>query len=67
MTKACAYCEQPIFGLALPVADDAGTGAHALAHWHAEAAACGPRVRRVTTLDDRQAPLRQARTEEHTS
>ncbi|MCZ0979409.1 hypothetical protein O1L60_10670 [Streptomyces diastatochromogenes] len=52
MTKICAYCEQPILGVAAPVEDDAGSGAHALAYWHATAAECGPRVLRTSPRDD---------------
>ncbi|MEU2115209.1 hypothetical protein ABZ567_06050 [Streptomyces sp. NPDC016459] len=50
--KHCAYCEQPILGTAVPVADDAGTGAHAPAYWHANKGECGPRVLRTSPRDD---------------
>ena len=52
MTRTCAYCEQPIVGAATPVSDDAGSGAHALAYWHSDAAECGPRVLRTSLRDD---------------
>ncbi|WP_017239513.1 hypothetical protein [Streptomyces sp. SS] len=50
--KHCAYCEKPILGTAVPVADDAGTGAHAPAYWHANKGECGPRVLRTSPRDD---------------
>lgn len=41
--KPCAYCGDPIKGAAKPVGDDAGSGAHPTAYWHADPAECGPR------------------------
>ncbi|MET9953491.1 hypothetical protein ABZ135_18340 [Streptomyces sp. NPDC006339] len=42
-TVQCAYCGNPIEGAAEPVGDDAASGAHATAYWHADPAECGPR------------------------
>ncbi len=44
MTKLCAYCGRQIRGEATPLADDAGSGAHAVAYWHTDRAECGPRL-----------------------
>ncbi|MGW3386896.1 hypothetical protein [Streptomyces cinereoruber] len=50
--KHCSYCGQEITGNATPVADDAATGAHAPAYWHAVPTECGPRAARPSGMDD---------------
>ncbi|MFC7929010.1 hypothetical protein [Streptomyces cinereoruber] len=50
--KRCSYCGQEITGNATPVADDAATGAHAPAYWHAVPAECGPRAARPSGMDE---------------
>ncbi|MFC8491763.1 hypothetical protein ACFUJU_13370 [Streptomyces sp. NPDC057235] len=54
----CSYCDQPILGKATPIADDAATGAHPPAYWHADRAECGKRARRPS-LPDGPSPLQR--------
>ena len=55
--KRCEYCGNLITGQARDLEDDAGDGAHAPAYWHFSPTECGPRMPRVTTMDDQRSPL----------
>lgn len=58
--KRCGYCGNLIVGQARALDDDAASGAHAPAYWHASPGDCGPRMPRVTTMDDqRNSPLQR--------
>jgi len=57
MPKRCAYCHLPIHGASLPIGDDAGSGAHIPAYWHANPAECGPKASSTAPLDTLRSPL----------
>lgn len=50
--KVCSWCDQPIHGKAVQLGDDAGSGVHLPAYWHADRAECGPRRRLLPGPDD---------------
>ncbi|MFE7804033.1 hypothetical protein ACFU51_05065 [Streptomyces sp. NPDC057430] len=57
--KVCSWCDQPIHGEAEQLGDDAASGVHPPAYWHADRAECGRRVPRTSPLDGAASPLQR--------